>query len=201
MDRKPIFIILALLISTMGTFVVLNMLSNFTGFVEYIGFGAEGNGTLLSWILALVVVAVYSFSASTISDIRFYMFKMDLLKGMAVLAAVCAGIVEEIVFRKWIMDYLASSDYSIAIQVIASGLAFGVVHLIWGMRNWKAGVNAGLSTFMLGIALAVVYVVGERSLAPCIVAHFLVSALIEPGLLISVQKNRLGYWSEVQDKL
>jgi hypothetical protein len=43
---------------------------------------------------------------------------------------------------------------------------------------------------------AVVYIVGGRSLAPCIVAHFVISALIEPGLVLAALKDRLGYWRE-----
>ena len=60
----------------------------------------------------------------------------------------------------------------------------------------KAGINAALSTAALGLALAIVYLLGERSLAPCIVAHVIVTALIEPGLLISAQRDRLGVFSE-----
>lgn len=200
MNHKPIYLILAIIISTMGTFIVINLFSSFSGFVAYLGFTCEGYGTLLSWFLALLVTVLYCYSASKISDVKQYMFKVDFLKIVALVGAVCAGIVEEIVFRKWIMDYLASENFSIIIQIIASGLAFGVVHLIWGLRNIKAGINAALSTFVLGLALGVVYWVGDRSLTPCIVAHFLISALIEPGLLISAQKDKLGYWFEKTNK-
>ena len=187
---------LAILISTMGTFIVINVLSDYSGFVSYLGFTPEGYGTSLSWILALIVTVLYCYNASTISDVKHYMFKVDLLKFVAIIGAVCAGIVEEIVFRKWVMDYLESEGFSIIIQILASGVTFGIVHFIWGMRNIQAGINASLSTFILGVALGVVYWVGDRSLAPCIVAHFLITALIEPGLLISAQKDKLGYWSE-----
>ncbi|MEL4428006.1 CPBP family intramembrane glutamic endopeptidase [Shewanella indica] len=200
MNHKPIYLTLAIIISTMGTFVVINVFSDFPGFVAYLGFTSEGYGTFLSWNLALFVTVLYCYSASKISDVKQYMFKVDLLKMVVVVAALCAGIVEEIVFRKWVMDYLASENFSFFIQIIVSGLAFGVVHLIWGLRNIKAGINAAFSTFMLGLALGVVYWVGDRSLAPCIAAHFFISALIEPGLLISAQKDKLGYWSEKTNK-
>lgn len=200
MNHRPIYLMLAIIISTMGTFIVINAFSNFSGFVAYLGFTSEGNGTLLSWVLALLVTVFYCYSASKISDVKQYMFKVDFLKIVAVVGAICAGIVEEIVFRKWVMDYLASENFSIIIQIITSSLAFGAVHFIWGLRNIKAGINAALSTFVLGLALGVVYWVGDRSLAPCIVAHFFISALIEPGLLISAQKDKLGYWSEKTNK-
>lgn len=201
MNHKPIYLMLAILISTMGTFIVINASSNFSGFVAYLGFTSEGHGTPLSWIFASIVTAIYCYSASAISDVKRYMFKVDFLKIVAVVGAVCAGIVEEIVFRKWVMDYLDSENYSIIIQIFVSGLAFGVAHFIWGLRNIKAGINAAVSTFLLGLALGVVYWLGDRSLAPCIVAHFFITALIEPGLLISAQKDKLGCWSEKSNKV
>jgi hypothetical protein len=150
----------------------------------------------LSWVLALVVVICYSVSASKISDVKYYMFKFDLLKFVAIIAAVCAGILEEVIFRKWVMDYLSSNDYSVVIQVLLSGLSFGVVHLLWGAKNVAAGINAIISTSILGSALAIVYIVGDRSLAPCIAAHFFITALIEPGFIIAAKNDKLGYWSE-----
>ena len=196
MKHKPIYLMLFLLISMMGTFIVINALSNFSAFIAYLGFTRDGYGTPLSWVLALIVTVLYCYSASSNSDVKQYMFKWDFLKLVAVIGAVCAGIAEEIVFRKWVMDYLASEGFSIIIQIVASALAFGVAHFIWGLKNIRAGINAAISTFILGLALGIVYWVGDRSLAPCIVAHFVITALIEPGLLISAQKDKLGYWSE-----
>ena len=83
------------------------------------------------------------------------------------------------------MDALNNSGYGPIVQVLASGLAFGIAHLIWGIKNFKAGLNAMVSTSALGAALAVVYLVGDRSLAPCVVAHIVVTALIEPGLVLA----------------
>ncbi|WP_378187554.1 CPBP family intramembrane glutamic endopeptidase [Aquimarina sp. W85] len=119
---------------------------------------------------------------------------MNSLKVLAILAAVFAGIMEEIIYRKWIMDYLDSHEFSIILQVIVSGLAFGIIHLIWGVKNIKAGVNAFISTSILGFTLAIVYSVSNNSLAPCIVAHFMITALIEPGLLIAAKNDKLSYW-------
>jgi hypothetical protein len=42
-----------------------------------------------------------------------------------------------------------------------------------------------VATGALGTALAFVYVIGNRSLAPVIVAHFLVTATIQPGILFA----------------
>ncbi len=200
MNNKPIYFILAFLIATMGSYILFYSISDFSGFMSYMGFAAGKSGTLFSWILAFVVVVIYSWSAATISDVRRYMFKLDVLKIVSIVAAVCAGVVEEIVFRKWVMDYLSTAGYSVLVQIFATGVCFGLAHLMWGMRNVAAGINAAVSTFFLGLALGVVYWLGDRSLAPCIVAHFLITALIEPGLLISANNDRLGYLSEKTDR-
>ncbi|MEM6485823.1 MAG: CPBP family intramembrane glutamic endopeptidase [Pseudomonadota bacterium] len=194
MDNKSTLLVLTLIIGTMGAFVVVNGISNFSGFIEYMGFRGARTGTALSWALALLTVALYCYSAASIADVRNHMFRLDGLKAVAIVAAVCAGIVEEVVFRKWVMDYLESQGFSILSQLAASALSFGVFHLLWGLRNHRAGVNAALSTALLGLALAIVYWLGDRSLAPCIVAHFCVTALIQPGMLIAAQNDRLGYW-------
>jgi hypothetical protein len=48
-----------------------------------------------------------------------------------------------------------------------------------------------VATTLLGLGLAVVYLLGGRNLAPCIASHFLVTALIEPGLLIAAFSGRM----------
>ncbi|GHA53517.1 type II CAAX prenyl endopeptidase Rce1 family protein [Photobacterium aphoticum] len=156
MKHKSVYLMLAVIISTMGTFIVINALSNFTGFMVYLGFTPDGSGTLISWILAFIVTVLYCYSAAKNSDVKRYMFKLDVLKCISIVAAVCAGIVEEVVFRKWVMDYLDSEGFSIFIQIFASGVAFSVVHVIWGIKSIKAGVNAAISTFLLGLALGAI---------------------------------------------
>ena len=71
---------------------------------------------------------------------------------------------------------------------------------MWGVKTFAAGFNAVLSTSLLGMALAVIYLVGDRSLLPCIVAHLLITALIEPGLIIAAANDKIGYWSEKTNK-
>ena len=194
MNKKSIYIILISMIFLWGSFVVFSFFSDPMGFIAYLGFANSNSGTALSWALALLIVILYCFSAAKISEVKYHMFKMDRLKVIAILAAVFAGIMEEVIYRKWIMDYLDSHDVSVIVQVALSGLAFGIIHLLWGIKNRKAGVNAFISTSLLGFALAIVYLVSERSLAPCIVAHFKITALIEPGLLVAAKNDKIGYW-------
>ena len=52
-----------------------------------------------------------------------------------------------------------------------------------------------IATGTLGAALGVVYVVGDRSLAPVIISHFIVTATIQPGIMFAAfsgQMQRTG---------
>ena len=62
-----------------------------------------------------------------------------------------------------------------------------------------AGLGAAVATGILGAALGVVYVVGERSLAPIIVSHFIITAVIQPGILYAAFSEQMprpqaGWW-------
>jgi hypothetical protein len=48
-----------------------------------------------------------------------------------------------------------------------------------------------IATGTLGTALAFVYVVGHRSLAPVIVAHFTVTATIQPGIMLAAFSGQM----------
>lgn len=163
---------------------------------RYLGFISGGQGNLWAWLLAAVTVIIYVGDASRMQPVREYMFKFDTLKIVAVMGAIAAGILEEVIFRKLVMDFLHARDYGYLLQVVVSAISFGIAHVVWGARNWSAGVNAVISTSLLGAALAVVYIVGGRSLAPCVVAHILVSALIEPGMIHAAVQDRIGTWKE-----
>ena len=167
---------------------------------RYLGFTTLHEVPLIAWGAALAVTVLYVGSASSISSVRAHLVKLDGLKLLAVVAAIFAGIVEEVIFRKLLMDALANRDVGEVLQVVASALAFGAVHLVWGVRRLSAGVNAFISTALLGGALAVIYLLSGRNLAACVLAHIVITGLIEPGLLIAAAEDRLGFWRERKPK-
>jgi membrane protease YdiL (CAAX protease family) len=116
------------------------------------------------------------------------------LKLLAVLAAVAAAVLEEVIFRRWIMDYLDRNSTGVALQVVVSGVAFGLAHGFWGFfgRSFAAALQAVIASGVLGAMLGVVYIMSDRSLAPCIVAHFIITALIESGLVLAAFRGQLG---------
>ena len=162
----------------------------------YLGFVEQPPAPTLAWMLALATVVAYVGSAATISTVRETLFRLDRLKALCIAAALAAGIVEEVVFRKLLRDFLHGQGAGLTVQITASALAFGLAHIVWGLKSRAAAVNAVLSTTLLGAALAIVYLAAARNLAPCVVAHFLITALIEPGLIIAGVEDRLGFWRE-----
>jgi hypothetical protein len=158
------------------------------GFLRNLGFFSEPRGTLLAWCLGVLIAAGYStYAVRRIPLVREYWRAVSALKFLCLLVAVAAAVVEEAVFRRVLMDGLMRAGWPDAWQVLASGLVFGIAHASWAVVTGRlgAGVGAMVATGALGTALAFVYVIGNRSLAPVIVAHFLVTATIQPGILFA----------------
>jgi uncharacterized protein len=56
----------------------------------------------------------------------------------------------------------------------------------------RAAIGATIATGVLGAAPALVYLAADRNLAPCIAAHFLINALIEPGLVLAAIRGEMA---------
>lgn len=97
-------------------------------------------------------------------------------------------------FRKLLMNYLSAVGVGPLSQIVLSRLAFGMAHGIWGLmgRSIRAALGATVATGILGAALALVFIVSGRSLAPCVVAHFLINALVEPGLVLAATRGEMS---------
>ena len=141
-----------------------------------------------------MVVTAFVWFAARLPSVRETMFRPSWLKALALAVAVAAGILEEVVFRKLLMDRLAHLGHGAAAQVLISGIAFGVTHGVWGLfgRSARAAIGATAATGVLGVALAAVYLASGRSLAPCVIAHFLIDTLIEPGLVLAASRGEMG---------
>lgn len=164
------------------------------GFLRNLGFASGPQGILLAWCMALSVAALYcAFAVRNIPLVREHWRAISLLKLLGVAVAVPAAIVEEAVFRRMLMDALWQSGWSVAAQVILSGLAFGRAHASWAIftRRFTVGLGAMVATGTLGTALALVYILANRSLAPVIVAHFVVTATIQPGIMLAAFSGQM----------
>jgi len=187
-------VILASIAAIEGIWVVLNFAVNPAGFLRFLGFAVGRAGTPSGWVAALVVALAFVAASLRLPSVRSDLLRPSWLKVLALEVAVVAGILEEVVFRKLLMDWLQRENWGGAVQIIASGLAFGAAHAVWGIfgRSLRAASGAMVATGLLGLALAVVYVIGGRSVAPCVVAHFAINALIEPGLVLAAARGEMG---------
>ncbi len=171
----------ALLASTAGG-------SRLGRFAHTLWIGTSIASAWLAWLLAAVVSTVFVIHAMRAFPlIRLSLFAPSWLKLLAIPFAVLAGIMEELWFRRLLMDALADHGGGWALQLIASALAFGAVHAIWGVlaRRWRVALSSMIATTALGGALAVVYLIGGRTLAPCVWSHAWINLLIEPWLLVA----------------
>ena len=190
-ERKALWILAGVIVGE-GYPVVISLLPDPAGFVRHLGFAPGAAGTWFAWALASAVAVAYASSCATIPAVREHMIRPGVIKAVAVLAAVMAAVLEEVIFRKWVMDDLDRRGVGAVLQVLASGATFGLVHVVWGlMGGLRAAIQSMVWTAVLGAALGIVYLVSGRSLAPCIAAHFLITALIEPGLVIAALRGQM----------
>jgi membrane protease YdiL (CAAX protease family) len=193
-ERKSAIILSGIATIECG-WVVLNLRIGGWRFVRYLGFAPGLSGTVTGWVAAALVVAIFVAFALRLPSVRANLFRPSLLKLLAIALAIGAGILEEVVFRRWTMNWLMSHGYGAVIQVLGAGLLFGAVHGIWGLmgKSLRAAIGATLATGFLGSMLAIVFLLAGRSLAPCVIAHFLVNVLIEPGLVLAATRGEMGH--------
>ena len=148
----------------------------------------------LAWVLATITAIAYVlYTMKAIPFVASMQREISLFKLLGILSSVVGGIVEEVFFRRWIMDNFMSGGFAPILQVIISGVAFGLVHASWTLlakHNFKATLPAILSTSILGIFLAIIYLAGGRNLGPCIFAHVLINIVIEPWLMLSAVSGK-----------
>jgi membrane protease YdiL (CAAX protease family) len=193
--------ILAAFLAFEGGFVAYYYAANGARFLAYLGLAAGREGSWPGWLLALAVTAIFVAYSARMPSVRANLVKPSWLKLLALPMALSAGVLEEAVFRSTLMNALQHQGAGVAVQILISGLAFGVVHGIWGLfgRSAQAAVGATVVTGVLGTFLAVVYVAAGRSLLPCIAAHAMIDALIEPGMVLAACRGEMSRLRSVAD--
>jgi hypothetical protein len=161
---------------------------------QNLGFERETIAPPLAWILATITAIAYVlYTMKAIPLVLAKQKEISWFKLLGILSAVVGGIVEEVFFRRWIMDMLMSGGFNPILQVIISGIAFGLAHTSWTLlakRDFKVTLPAIISTSILGILLAIIYLAGGRNLGPCIFAHILINVVIEPWLMLSAVSGK-----------
>jgi uncharacterized protein len=186
--------ILAMIALPESMWVVWSAPLNQHRFFHYAGFDQAAASGLLGWTSALLVVIGFVLFSRGLPSVRANLFRPSWLKLLALLVAIASGFCEEMIFRKWLMDILQHKGCGPILQVAGSALAFGFVHAVWGLMrgSLRAALGAMIATGGLGFVLALVYLMSHRIVLPCIVAHFLINLLIEPGLVLAAVRGEMS---------
>jgi uncharacterized protein len=193
-DRRKTAWILGALSLTMFSPLAMVLVGYQIPMFQNLGFERNSIASPIAWILATIVGIVYvAYTLKAIPFIASMQREISLLKLLGILAAVVGGIVEEVFFRRWGMDTLMFRGFKPVTQVIISGIAFGLAHASWTLlakRDLKFSLPAIISTSILGVFLAIIYLAGGRNLGPCIFAHVMINVVIEPWLMLSAVSGK-----------
>jgi membrane protease YdiL (CAAX protease family) len=128
-DRNKTTLILGVLSLTMFSPLAMVLLGYQIPMFQNLGFERNSIASPVAWILATIVGIEYiSYTMRAIPFVAGMQREISLFKLLGILAAVVGGIVEEVFFRRWVMDALMFRGFPSVTQVIISGIAFGLAH-------------------------------------------------------------------------
>ncbi len=160
---------------------ILNVDHRLDRFLRYTGFRGKG-ASPWGWSAAVICTVLFLIYSARLPSVRSNFLRPSWLKILALTVAITAAFCEESIFWKFLMDALQNHGFGILLQMAISRLVFGLAHAVWGL--FRGSLDAALRvvsvTGVLGLALGFVYIVGDRVVAPCIVAHFLMNLFAEP---------------------
>jgi len=90
---------------------------------------------------------------------------------------------EELLFRGFLMEQLRRAGIPTWIQVLVSGATIGSYH---GLIGWNYSLEYALSAFVLFSIIALIHVIGKRSLTPNWVAHAMTHFFGDPSLTLGI---------------
>jgi hypothetical protein len=193
-DRRKTALILGMTSLFMFSPLAMSLFWHPIPMFQNLGFERETIAPPFAWILATIIGIVYVlYTMRAIPFVASMQREISLFKLLGILSALVGGIVEEVFFRRWIMDMFMKGGFAPILQVIISGIAFGLAHTSWTLlakRDFKATLPTIMSTSILGIFLAIIYLAGGRNLGPCIFAHVLINIVIEPWLMLSAVSGK-----------
>lgn len=101
---------------------------------------------------------------------------------MAPLGIVLA-LAEELLFRGFMMEQLRRAGVATWIQALVSGATIASYH---GLIGWSYSLEYAISAFVLFSVLALIHVLGKRSLTPNWLAHALSHIFGDPSLTMGI---------------
>jgi hypothetical protein len=167
-----------------AVFLVILYLRSQNRSLADIGFGRSSS--TYGWIAAAVLTALFVWLMLTgplrgraaLAELSFFHLYNSVIAGLG------AGFCEELVFRGFLMSVLSWAGIGRVTQVLASGLLFGLAHVGWttlgAAFDPRLFLGTVISTAVLGMAYAGIYLIGGRSLTPVIASHTITDVIIEP---------------------
>jgi membrane protease YdiL (CAAX protease family) len=195
--RKTALIILSISLFMFSP-ILMHLIRYKIPMFENLGLSIGTFAPVTTWIVTLILTVSYVTYTFKVVPFVYQMQREISLFKIIGLITIVAGIIEEIVFRRWLMDLLMKLGYGAIIQILISGLAFGLAHIVWGLFSKEKRFLKGafISTMFLGFGLAIVYLVGNRNIGPCIISHSIINIIIEPWLMLSAISMR---WKEKEN--
>ena len=131
-DRRKTVLILGMTSLFMFSPLAMSLFWHPIPMFQNLGFERESIAPPLAWILAAIIAIAYVlYTMKAIPFVASMQREISLFKLLGILTAVVGGIVEEVFFRRWIMDMFMKGGFNPVLQVIISGIAFGLAHWSW----------------------------------------------------------------------
>jgi CAAX protease family protein len=186
-------LLLAAIVAVEGAWVLMNLYFSGWRFIRYLGFASGLTGHLAGWIAGSIIAVMFIVQSTRLPSVRQHLFHLSYLKLLALAVAITAGILEEVMFRRWTMNWLMTHGQGAVVQVLGAGLLFGLLHGIWGLigKSMRAALGAIAVTGVLGALLGLAFLLAGRSLAPCVTAHFLINLFVEPGVVLAAIRGEM----------
>ncbi|GAA2089466.1 MULTISPECIES: CPBP family intramembrane glutamic endopeptidase [Brevibacterium] len=162
---------------------------------DLLGIGQSAGLIPWAWGMATVIAITYvTYTFWAVPFVREHATELTGLKLLAVPLALVSGTLEELIFRKFLMDWLGALGAAGFLQVLGTGVAFGAAHSLWVLfsRDARIILPVTTATTVLGAALGMTYLLADRNALPVIVAHIVINLIIEPWLLLSAVNKRWG---------
>jgi len=152
--------------------------------LKELGWGKPTNSVA---VVTGVVFAIAMVGAGYMNNkrigVEFNLWEISLVRVVGALGTVAAGFAEEIAMRGLIMTELNRIKVKTWLQVLVSSLCFAIYHSLYfvvvDFHPVAFAITMVLCIFM-GCIFSGLYLMGGRSLTPCIVCHGLGNLIIEP---------------------
>lgn len=184
--RKTIFIIFSMSLFMFSP-IFMHLIGYKIPMFENLGLSKGTFAPITAWIMAgLVSISYIAYTFKVIPFVYQMQREISLFKFIG-LITITGGILEELVFRRWLMDLLMKLGYGSTLQILISGISFGLIHISWGLFSKEKRFLKGafIATMFLGFGLAIVYLSGGRNIGPCIISHSVINIIIEPWLMLA----------------